>query len=63
MPSRFIELQIDNIDEKEVINFDLVRRFYRRPGTNYTIVEFPDANSITVKETPAQIAEILARRG
>jgi hypothetical protein len=63
MSHKFIELTIDNVDEKHSINFDLVRRFYRGPRVNYTVIEFSDgASSAAVKESPKQILEMLGSR-
>ena len=62
MANRFIELKLANFDETEVINFDLVRKFYRSPGSNFTVIEFGGKDEVTVKETPAEIAKLLASR-
>ena len=58
----FIPLTIDNTNETENVNVDHIIEIYRRPNISYTVVEFTNGKTITVKERPADIlAEIEAR--
>jgi hypothetical protein len=54
--AKFIELTIDNSDERIIVNVDKIISMSRHPGINYTIVDLDGLDrAITAKETPEVI--------
>jgi hypothetical protein len=58
--AKFIELTLDNTTQVVIVNADKIIKFWRGDFA-YTVVELDDGRSVTVKETPDQISDYIAR--